>query len=141
MNTKANLTSCRVQDEVVAKIMGLSGRPSATDTRPWDKAVLSPSPLGSLLLVPTFLTFLDRLCKPRNPVRLPGQTEKAVTQYMATAEQEVSSAAIVHTEPSAAFQGCTEENAHFWNSPGEHFCSSGPVPQLCFNSFCRKHNF
>lgn len=67
MNKKANLTSCRVQDEVVAKIMGLSGTPSATDTRPWDKAALSPSPLGPLLLVPTFLTFLDSLCNPRNP--------------------------------------------------------------------------
>lgn len=68
MNKKANLTSCRLQDEVVAKIMGLSGRPSATDNRPPDKAVLSPSPLGSLPLVPTFPTFLDRLCNPRSPL-------------------------------------------------------------------------
>lgn len=104
MTTKANLTSCRVQDEVVVKIMGLSGRPSATDTRLSDKAVLSPSPLGSLL-VPTFLTFLDRPGNPRNPVRYTGQTEKPVTQYMPTGEQEVSSAAIVHTEPSVALQG------------------------------------
>lgn len=60
---------------------------------------------------------------------------------MPTAEQEMSSAAIVHTEPSVAVQGCMEENAHLCNSPGEHFFSSGAVPQLYFNSFCLKHNF
>lgn len=141
MNKKANLTSCRVQDEVVAKIMGLSGTPSATDTRPWDKAVLSPSPLGSLLSVATFLSFLDSLCNPRNPDRFSGQTEKSVTQCMPAAEQEVSSAATVHTECSVALQGCSEENSHFCNSPGECFFSSGAVLQLCFNSFCLKHNF